>query len=198
MSNCPRGLNGGGGNSPNGVGNVPAATPAGSGSGDNERSYLYNAYPPTSPAQLSTKQAILAEVTSGLGFFPDALIYGTPKGYIQPYYPLNPLKPPMVGVNGGMVDVEGRELAKISLSMPFRLKSTTRLELGAGAESPVCLTSPAKVVAVSSSREIVVSLNGSPLPAAKSVVYFCFNPGITTLSVATTTEPAEVAIYLFT
>lgn len=185
----------GGGNSPNGSGAVPAVKPTGSGSGDNERSYLQNSYPPSSPAELSTKQAILADVTSGLGFFPDALIYGTPKGYIQPFYPIAPLKLTKSIVVGG-VECEGRMVTDINFSTPFRLKKIERLELSSNSSSTICLSEPAKVVAVSSTKEIVVSFNGSPLPAAKSVVYCNFNSGITSMKIDSA-EPTEVAIYLF-
>lgn len=191
-----------GSNSQNGQGR-PLPPTGGSGDGENQRNFRTNAYPPGSPSSPGTAQEVIAQFASGLRFIPDALLYGTPKDFIQPFYFCGDeakAKQTKVTLTGNL-STEGDDTESITLpicfSAPFRQKLLDKLTFETVSNKEIEIPPNAKLLAIVSDLEISLLLNDSVNPIVSTAFVFSNYFGSISRLLISTTDTTKVELYLF-
>lgn len=189
-------LNFGGGNSPNGSpGQAPIS--AGNGSGDNQRSFLTSAYPLGAPATPSSKQEIIAELSSGLRFYPDVVMYATDLRLIDPFYRLKPLVLPTMTLKMKIVDSDGPDTDLCFSSDFLGGGKLATISLQAGIETEIDIKK-VKMLLLVASIPFTVRLNGGVhSPPQTRFGYFNPQSGINSLKVLAYSN-TDLEVYSFT
>lgn len=148
---------------------------ANNGAGDNNRNPTESAYPPTPRTPENEVNQLIGDLSSGLGFFPDAVLYGLPKEFVRPFYHLPREHRPEATLDGQLTFPLAAGQPPVSFPFKFKVPFKQKLIVDQTLPGPVVnhdickdtLTSASLgiIQIVHSSPDSTVSLNhGTPIP----------------------------------